>query len=80
VLLRYAFVELNLARVSLATFAANTRAIRSYQKAGFALEGTPREVVRRDGRRSDDAVMGILRDEWRSREWRSGERGAAGSV
>jgi len=71
VLLRYAFAELNLSRVSLATFATNTRAIRSYQKAGFALEGTAREAVRRDGRRSGDALMGILRDEWRSREWRA---------
>ena len=68
VLLHYAFAELNLARVSLATFATNTRAIRSYQKAGFTLEGTQRDTVRRDGRRSGDAVMGILRDEWHSRE------------
>ena len=78
VLLRYAFAELNLARVSLATFATNTRAIRSYQKAGFSLEGAPREVVQRDGRRSDDAIMGILRDEWRSREWTAPSK--AGSV
>jgi RimJ/RimL family protein N-acetyltransferase len=64
VLLGYAFAELNLARVSLATFATNARAIRSYQKAGFIREGTQREAVLRDGRRSDDAVMGILRDEY----------------
>jgi RimJ/RimL family protein N-acetyltransferase len=64
VLLRFAFAELNLARVSLETFADNTRAIRSYQKAGFTLEGAQREWVRRDGRRGDVAVMSILQEEY----------------
>ncbi len=58
--LRYAFAELNLARVSLEAFAHNTRAIRSYEKAGFRLEGVQREWARRDGRRWDVVYMGIL--------------------
>jgi RimJ/RimL family protein N-acetyltransferase len=64
VLLRYAFAELNLARVSLEAFAENTRAARSYQKAGFTLEGVQRERVRRDGRRGDVVVMSILQEEY----------------
>ena len=35
VLLRYAFMELNLLRVTLSVFEYNPRAIRSYEKAGF---------------------------------------------
>jgi RimJ/RimL family protein N-acetyltransferase len=65
VLLRYAFAELNLARVSLEAFAENTRAVRSYQKAGFTLEGVQREWLRRDGRRGDVVVMSILPEEYR---------------
>jgi RimJ/RimL family protein N-acetyltransferase len=62
--LRFAFHELNLERVSLEALAANTRAIRSYEKAGFRLEGVQREWERRDGRRGDVISMGILREEW----------------
>jgi RimJ/RimL family protein N-acetyltransferase len=58
--LRYAFAELNLARVSLEALAHNTRAIRSYEKAGFRLEGVQREWDRRDGQRWDIVFMGIL--------------------
>jgi RimJ/RimL family protein N-acetyltransferase len=64
VLLRYAFTELNIHRVSLGVFAYNRRAIRSYEKAGFQLEGVERELLHRDGSRSDGLYMGILREEW----------------
>jgi RimJ/RimL family protein N-acetyltransferase len=65
-LLRYAFAELNLARVGLEAFAANQGAIRSYQKAGFTLEGVQREWAQRDGRRVDVVSMGILRQEYQA--------------
>ncbi len=58
--LRYAFAELNLERVGLDAFAHNTRAIRSYEKAGFKLDGVQREWARRDGRRWDVVSMAIL--------------------
>ena len=64
VILRYAFTELNLHRVSLDVFAYNPRAIRSYEKAGFRHEGRVRSLLSRDGQRADDVWMGILRDEW----------------
>jgi RimJ/RimL family protein N-acetyltransferase len=64
VLLRYAFTELNLQRVSLTVFEYNKRAIRSYEKAGFVYEGTANRFLNRDGRRWDLIFMGILRDEW----------------
>ncbi|MEW5872171.1 MAG: GNAT family protein [Chloroflexota bacterium] len=62
--LRYAFTELNLARVSLGVFDYNARAIRSYQKAGFSIEGRERQRLRRDGCRADLVIMGALRHEW----------------
>lgn len=62
--LRYAFLELNLRRVTLNVFEYNERAIRSYEKAGFQLEGRQRQVIQREGRRWDILYMGILREEW----------------
>lgn len=64
VMLRYAFTELNLHRVSLTVFEYNPRAIRSYEKCGFRVEGHARETFQREGRRWDLIFMGILRDEW----------------
>ena len=67
VLLRFAFAELNLERITLITFGYNERAQRSYLKAGFTVEGRQRESLRRGRRRFDMIFMGILRDEWRAR-------------
>ncbi len=64
VILRYAFHELNLHRVTLNVFEYNQRAIRSYQKAGFAIEGCEQNAVCREGRRWNVIYMGILREEW----------------
>jgi RimJ/RimL family protein N-acetyltransferase len=63
-MLRFAFDELNLQRVSLGVYAYNPRAIRSYEKAGFRREGVLRSDCLRDGQRWDSAFMGILREEW----------------
>jgi RimJ/RimL family protein N-acetyltransferase len=48
-------------------FAFNERAIRSYEKAGFQVEGRHREAIVRDGGRHDELTMGILAAEWRAR-------------
>jgi RimJ/RimL family protein N-acetyltransferase len=63
-ILRYAFRELNLYRLNLDVFAYNPRAIRSYEKAGFKIEGREPKSVLRDGQRYDMILMGILREEW----------------
>ena len=65
VLLRFAFTEVNLLRVTLTVFEYNPRAIRSYEKAGFRHEGRMRKILNRDGRRWDVLFMGVLRDEWK---------------
>jgi len=64
VILRYAFTELNLHRVSLNVFEYNPRAMKSYEKAGFSYEGKMRKMLHRDGKRWDIVFMGILREEW----------------
>ncbi len=64
VMLRFAFNELNLWRVTLGVYAYNPRAIRSYEKAGFRREGLIRGDCRRDGQQWDTVFMGVLRDEW----------------
>jgi len=64
VMLRYAFTELNLRRAGLIVFGYNPRAIRSYEKAGFTLEGKVRGALLRDGERWDYLYMGVLREEW----------------
>jgi RimJ/RimL family protein N-acetyltransferase len=68
VLLRYAFTELNLYRVSLTVFEYNLRALRSYEKCGFKVEGRSRQSFHREGRRWDLIHMGILRDDWMARD------------
>ena len=67
VILRYAFTEVNLNRVTLIVFEFNPRAIRSYEKAGFRHEGRMRQVLNKEGKRWDIFSMGILRDEWMER-------------
>ena len=64
VLLRFAFTEINLRRVTLTVFEYNPRAIRSYEKAGFRHEGRMRGRLHKEGRRWDMLTMGILREEW----------------
>jgi diamine N-acetyltransferase len=64
-LVAFAFRDLNLHRVSLHVFATNLRAIRAYEKAGFAREGVLREAAHVDGSYVDLVVMGILRPDGR---------------
>ncbi len=68
-ILRYAFTELNLHRVTLTVFEYNPRAIRSYEKAGFVHEGRVRDFLHRDGNRCDLIFMGILREEWENQAY-----------
>lgn len=64
VMLKYGFAMLNLHHISLTVFEYNPRGVKSYQKAGFKLEGIHRQFLNRDGRRWDIYRMGILRSEW----------------
>jgi RimJ/RimL family protein N-acetyltransferase len=64
VVLRLAFEELNLHRVTLNVFEYNTRAQRTYARLGFRVEGRVRQALLREGQRWDLIFMGLLRSEW----------------
>jgi RimJ/RimL family protein N-acetyltransferase len=66
-LLRYAFDELNLYRLSAVIPEYNPHALHVFCKAGFVEEVRRRQAVNRDGRRWDLIHLGILQDEWRAR-------------
>ena len=66
-LLRHCFETLNLNRAMLRVYTENIRAVRSYEKAGFALEGRLREAVYKFGKYDDVLIMSVLRSEWTSR-------------
>lgn len=59
-MIRYAFEILDLHRVYLRVFADNKRAIASYQKAGFCLEGISRSDVYVRGTYKDIAWMAVI--------------------
>ena len=63
-LLRHAFCELKLHRIGIRVLAYNDRAIRSYAKCGFILEGRERETAFVDGEWHDDFMMGLLSTEF----------------
>ena len=65
---QYVFSELGMERLSLGLHEYNPRALRSYEKCGFRLEGRTRQDLMREGRRYDSLWMGILREEWLQRQ------------
>lgn len=65
-LLRFAFAELNLFRVSALVPEYNEGAIALLKKFGFVQEVRRRKSLERDGRRWDLYVFGLLNDEWRN--------------
>jgi RimJ/RimL family protein N-acetyltransferase len=44
--------------------AFNPRAQRTYEEAGFVVEGVQRDALKWDAERVDDVMMAILRPEW----------------
>ena len=70
-MLDHAFTRLALHRVALTVFEYNSRAIRSYEKSGFTIEGRARQAIFRDGRFWDEIHMSILLEEWEARQGRA---------
>ena len=64
-LLRYAFGEMNLYRVTAVVPAYNEGAMRLFQKFGFMEEVRRRKVLHRDGEFWDAIGFGLLNAEWR---------------
>ncbi|HNR63289.1 MAG TPA: GNAT family protein [Thermotogota bacterium] len=67
ILIDFAFTELNMNKLKLFVFSFNKRAMRSYEKNGFKVEGVLRQEIFRDGQYHDEIVMGLLVSEWKAR-------------
>ncbi len=63
-LLRFAFAELNLFRVTANVPEYNEAALALLKKFGFVEEVRRRQALEREGRRWDLLVFGLLKDEW----------------
>ena len=63
-LLRFAFAELNLFRVTAAVPEYNEAALALLKKFGFVQEVCRRKSLERDGRRWDLYLFGLLKEEW----------------
>lgn len=63
-LVGFAFLELNMRRVTLNYFEYNERGRKSYDKVGFKEEGRIHNWMNRNGRRWDVIFMGLLRRDW----------------
>jgi len=63
-LLRFAFYQMNLNKVTLGVFEINSRAMAVYKRCGFVEEGRGREEYYQDGRYIDVVRMGVLRREF----------------
>jgi RimJ/RimL family protein N-acetyltransferase len=72
-LLRYAFGELNLFRVTAVVPAYNEGALGLFQKFGFMEEIRRRKALNRDGQIWDLVSFGLLNSEWRAQQ--TGGRG-----
>ena len=63
-LLRFAFEEMNLHRLSANIPAYNTAALAFFQKFGFVEEIRRRQALQLDGQVWDAISLGLLRAEW----------------
>lgn len=66
ILLKFVFNEMNFNKVKLDVYSFNERAINSYKKCGFTIEGRHRQEIYRDGKYHDVLSMGLLRAEFKT--------------
>lgn len=68
VLLRFIFFELNISKVKLSVYEYNERAINTYIKCGFNIEGRLKREIYRNGKYYDEILLAIFRDDFQ--EWK----------
>ncbi|HEY3073126.1 MAG TPA: GNAT family protein [Candidatus Limnocylindrales bacterium] len=73
-MLEHAFEILGLHRIALSVFEFNERAVQSYLKVGFSVEGRARDAIWRDGRYWDEISMSVLDSDWQRRRGRAQRR------
>lgn len=68
VLCRFLYDQVNVRKIALTVYGFNKRAIRSYEKVGFRVEGRLREAMYRNGSYHDVIWMGMFQDEFEAAE------------
>ena len=64
VVLRFAFEELGINKIELSVWEYNSRALRTYERVGFVVEGSRRAATFHAGQYWAQIQMGILRSEY----------------
>ncbi|MDF2591249.1 MAG: acetyltransferase [Clostridia bacterium] len=64
ILISFIFNQMNINKIRLISYSFNKRAIKSFEKCGFVIEGILRKEVFKDGIYYDKIAMGILREEF----------------
>jgi len=77
-ILRYAFEEMGLHRLTAATTTYNPGALRFLERHSFRQEVVRRQAVARDGQRWDVVMLGLLRAEWQARQAAAGAAAPVG--
>lgn len=57
VLMKFIFEEMNMNKIRLGTFSFNERAIKSYKKCGFEIEGVLKNEIFKEGKYYDEIIM-----------------------
>jgi len=66
-MVRHAFLKLNLHKLTAGMWATNTGSRRAFERNGFQLEGTLRQSFWHGDRFVDEIRLGLLRAEWETR-------------
>ena len=61
-LITFIFNNMNINKIRLSTFSFNERAIKSYKKCGFTVEGVLKNEIFKDGKYYDEIIMSIFKD------------------
>jgi len=64
VLCKFLYEQINVRKIALTVYGFNKRAIRSYEKVGFKVEGQLRDAMYRNGSYHDVIWMGMFQDEF----------------
>jgi RimJ/RimL family protein N-acetyltransferase len=67
VLVAFIFNQMNIRKIKLMVYAFNERAIQSYKKCGFVVEGVKKLEVFKNGAYHDEIEMALFRDDWEAR-------------
>ena len=61
-LINFIFDNMNINKIRLSTFSFNERAIKSYKKCGFTVEGVLKNEIFKDGKYYDKIIMSLFKN------------------